>query len=111
MGSLEPHSARLSPCPTSPPARLPAELLQPPTPGVRKALEAHKIFTTAKSLRSLESTPTNTTDTAMAGGGGATARAAAEAEAIKCLLLEALLASLPVVGAQGRDKGLSFWLV
>jgi hypothetical protein len=84
-----------------------AELLQPPTPGVRKSLEAHKIFVTAKSLRSIESSPSNTTGSALAGdpgAAGASARqVAAEVEALKCLLLEALLAALPIVGSLGKQ--------
>ncbi|GAB4821632.1 hypothetical protein N2152v2_008678 [Parachlorella kessleri] len=82
---------------------LPAELLQPPTPGVRKSLEAHRIFVTAKSLRSIESSPSATTDSSAVSRqlGGPVARTQADIDALKCLLLDVLLASLPVVGSLG----------
>lgn len=82
-----------------------AELLQPITPAVRKQLEAHKIFVTARSLKSIDSSPTQTTGTgttAVASQAGGTGLQLAELEQIKCLLLEALLASLPVVGSLGE---------
>lgn len=95
------------PSPPSPSAELP----QPPTPGVRKSLEAHKILVTAKSLRSLDSSQTCTTEgVPAAAGGGSSARQAADTAALKCLLLEALLAAMPVVGSAGElGSGLPVW--
>ena len=92
-------------------ARLPcAELLEPAAGAAKaKELAAHRILVTARSLRSVDSSATRTTDTE---GGAAgvqlhSARAVADVEAVKCLLLRALMAALPLLepaGAAGRGN-------
>lgn len=77
-----------------------AELLEPPPGTAKKVLEAHRILVTARSLRSMDSSATRTTDAGDAGG-SASARAAVQVEQIKCLLLQALVAALPLLEPTG----------
>ena len=91
---------------------VPAELLESPVvvaaPGTgrRKALEAHRILVTARSLRSLGSSTSRATDSeADAAAAARSARQAADAEQLKCLLLQALLLALPVMGPTGEADG------
>lgn len=80
-----------------------AELLEPPPGTAKKVLEAHRILVTARSLRSVDSSASRTTDAEAAGGGAAqpSARALADVEAVKCLLLRALAAALPLLEPTG----------
>lgn len=78
-----------------------AELLEPPPGTAKKVLEAHRILVTARSLRSMDSSATRTTEAGEAAGGSASARAAVQVEQIKCLLLQALVAALPLLEPAG----------
>lgn len=78
-----------------------AELLEPPPGTAKKVLEAHRILVTARSLRSVDSSATRTTDAGEAAGCSASARAAVQVEQIKCLLLQALVAALPLLEPAG----------
>ena len=73
-------------------------------------LEAHRFLVTARSLRSVDSSASRTTDTEAAGGGAAqpSARALADIEAVKCLLLRTLVAALPLLEPTGA--ACSEWL-
>ena len=79
---------------------LSADVLEPPTG--KKVLEGHRILVTARSLRSVESSPSRTTDTDSAAAPAHSHSLSArqqllDAEQIKCLLLRALLAALPLL--------------
>jgi hypothetical protein len=80
------------PCPS-------AEVLEPPTG--KKVLEGHRILVTARSLRSVDSSPSRTTDTDSSATAPAHSLSARQqlldAEQTKCLLLRALLAALPLL--------------
>lgn len=78
-----------------------AELLEPPPGTAKKVLEAHRILVTARSLRSMDTSATRTTDAGDAAGGSASARAVVQVEQIKCLLLQALVAALPLLEPTG----------
>ena len=95
-------------------------MLEPPTG--KKVLEGHRILVTARSLRSVDSSPSRTTDTDSAAAAGAapapTHSLSARqqllgAEQIKCLLLRALLAALPLLDlpAGGLPALLYGWLL
>lgn len=91
--ALPPHE----PCPA-------AELLEPPpssTAAAKKVLEGHRILVTARSLRSVDSSASRTTDAESALGGARTARLVVDVEQIKCLLLKALVAALPLLEPAG----------
>jgi hypothetical protein len=103
---------------------VPAELLEPPAPSARQsAVQAHAIFTTARSMRSLDSRSEGSVASAHGRGGGeeeaddaaAAARRGgggremfgvqlADAAEVKALLLQALMAALPVMGAGGETR-------
>lgn len=81
-----------------------AELLEPPPGTAKRVLEAHRILVTARSLRSVDSSASRTTDTEAAAGAGAqppSSRALVDVEAVKCLLLQALAAALPLLEPTG----------
>lgn len=85
-------------------AGIPAELLEPPQPvSARQAVQAHRILVTARSLRSVDTSPERATPAGSGesgpGGspGGDGVRLADPAE-VKTLLLQALLAVMPVAG-------------
>lgn len=92
-----------APCPAA--ILLPAELLEPPPGTAKKVLEAHRILVTARSLRSVDSSISHTTDNTDAAGcraSPATVRFMQDAVPIKCLLLRALVAALPLLESAGR---------
>lgn len=77
----------------------------PPTPGVHKSLEVHKILMTAKSLKSMETTETHTTAPATTGLAQLNSMQQDDIDLLKCLHVENLVASLPIVGNLGRIIG------
>eukprot|EP00887_Chlorella_sp_A99_P006671 scaffold3.g6671.t1 len=80
---------------------VPPELLETPAlaPAAgRRALEAHRILITARSLKSVESSTTHVTDSE-ADGPARCGRHLADEEQLKCLALHGLLLALPVMGA------------
>lgn len=90
------------PCPA-------AELLEPPPGTAKKVLEAHRILTTARSLRSADSSASRTTDTEGAPAAARSARQAVDVEQVKCLLLQALVAALPLLEPAGAPGGAPAW--
>lgn len=85
-----------------------ADLLEPPPGTAKKVLEAHRILVTARSLRSVDSSATRTTDTEQGPcDSAASARAVQDADKVKCLLLRALVAALPVLDQPSGGVGVS----
>ena len=70
-------------------------------------LEAHRILVTARSLHSMDSSATRTTEAGEAARGSASARMAVQVEQIKCLLLQALVAALPLLEPAGAGGAVS----
>lgn len=85
------------------------DLLEPPPGTAKKVLEAHRILVTARSLRSVDSSATRTTGTEQgAGDAAAGAGAAQDLDKVKCLLLRALVAALPVLDQPSGGVGGGF---
>jgi hypothetical protein len=97
-----------------------AELLEPPTDAPltgKKALAAHRILVTARSLRSADSSapprsPSRASDVAGRSEGAAACagRAVATVQQAKCLLLQALVEALPLLEICGKPQGACAYL-